>query len=152
MRDRKRKILSGHAFTYVIASSSESEGWTGLVYVKLIMRFYLNYSMLVVNSFGLQNALERASLDVAHFFGRCYTSAKTCAIVIRDELGPQGYLRYAPDSHFVLTSYAVLTLLKARIERFHRTLIFLFTIHCLAHTHRVPTIYGRRTADFDPSE
>jgi hypothetical protein len=113
-------------------SLSETEGWgsPGLIYVKLITSFYLNYSMLVVNSFGLQNALERAPLDVPHFFGRCYSSAKTCATVIRDELGPQGYLRYAPDSHFVLTSYAVLTLLKVRIKHFSLSLNF-FIYHPL---------------------
>ncbi|KAF9519033.1 hypothetical protein BS47DRAFT_1370877 [Hydnum rufescens UP504] len=103
----------------------KTEGWgsPGLVYVKLVMRFYLNYSMLVVNSFGLQNALERAPLDVPHFFGRCYSSAKTCATVIRDELGPQGYLRYAPDSHFVLTSYALIrTEFQPYMENEQRTL------------------------------
>ncbi len=85
---------------------------TERVYVPIMMRFYFNYSMLVVNSFGLQNALERAPLDTGHFFGRCYASAMACALIVRDELGPQGFLRYSPDSHFVLSSYAVLTLLK----------------------------------------
>ena len=79
-------------------------------------RFYFNYSILVVNSFGLQNALERASLDIGHFFGRCYSSAMACAIIVRDEIGPR-YMRYSPDSHFVLSSYAVLTLLKVRPSR-----------------------------------
>jgi len=81
-------------------------------YLPLMTRFYMNYSMLVINSFGLQNALERSKLDVGHFFGRCHTSAMACALIVRDELGPLGYLRYSPDSHFVLSSYAVLTLLK----------------------------------------
>jgi hypothetical protein len=81
-------------------------------YFKLMTRFYFNYSMLVVNSFGLQNALERSPLDIGHFFGRCYSSAMACALIVRDEIGPQGYMRYSPDSHFVLSSYAVLTLLK----------------------------------------
>lgn len=85
---------------------------TERVYVPVMMRFYFNYSMLVVNSFGLQNALDRAPLDTGHFFGRCYASAMACALIVRDELGPQGFLRYSPDSHFVLSSYAVLTLLK----------------------------------------
>ena len=110
----------------IASSPSECEGLSplGALYVNLMMRFYLNYSMLVINSFGLQNALERSPLDVSHFFGRCYSSAKTCATVIRDELGPRGFLRYAPDSHFVLTSYAVLTLLKARIEHLYLVSMF----------------------------
>jgi hypothetical protein len=31
---------------------------------------------------------------------------------VRDELSPRGYMKYAPDSHFVFTSYVVLSLLK----------------------------------------
>ncbi|KAG8798478.1 hypothetical protein FRC16_007195 [Serendipita sp. 398] len=77
-----------------------------------IAKFYYHYSMLVVNSFGLQNAFERSPVDIGYFFGRCHTSATACCYVMRDEIAPNGFLRYAPDSHFVLTSYAVLSLLK----------------------------------------
>ena len=70
--------------------------------------------MLVLNSFGLQNALERAPLDLGHFFGRVHSSAYTCATLVRDSLGPAGFMKYSPDSHFVQTSYAVLSLLKVR--------------------------------------
>ncbi|KAG1830484.1 hypothetical protein DFJ58DRAFT_824711 [Suillus subalutaceus] len=61
--------------------------------------FYFHYYMLVVNSFGLQNAMERSA-------------ATAVAIVARDELAPMGMLKYSPDSHFVYISYAVLSLLK----------------------------------------
>jgi Fungal specific transcription factor domain len=81
-------------------------------YKKTISQFYFNYAMLVLNSFGLQNALERVPLNVAHFFARCHTSAIACATIIRDDLGPSGFLKYSPDSHFVQISYAVLSLLK----------------------------------------
>lgn len=81
-------------------------------YKKLISQFYFNYAMLVVNSFGLQNALERTPLDIGHFFARVHTSAHACATLVRDKLGPSGYIKYSPDSHFVQTSYAVLSLLK----------------------------------------
>lgn len=83
-----------------------------LEYKKSISQFYYNYAMLVLNSFGLQNALERAPLDLGHFFGRVHTSAHTCATLVRDSLGPGGFMKYSPDSHFVQTSYAVLSLLK----------------------------------------
>jgi hypothetical protein len=76
------------------------------------MKFYFHYYMLVVNSFGLQNAMERSKVDVGHFFSRCYTSATAVAIVARDELAPMDILKYSPDSHFVYISYAVLSLLK----------------------------------------
>lgn len=80
--------------------------------------FYANYAMLVINSFGLQNALERAPVNILHFFARVHTCAKTCAVMIRDELGSREYLKYAPDSHFVFGSYAVLSLLKAGLCAF----------------------------------
>lgn len=76
--------------------------------------FYVNYGMLVVNSFGLQNALEKSQVDIGHFFARCHTSATACLSVMKNQLAAKGYLKYAPDSLFVQSSYAVLTLLKAR--------------------------------------
>jgi hypothetical protein len=76
------------------------------------LKFYFHYYMLVVNSFGLQNAMERSAVDIGHFFSRCYTSATAVAVVARDELAPMGMLKYSPDSHFVYISYAVLSLLK----------------------------------------
>jgi hypothetical protein len=88
---------------------------TGSQYMSLMARFYVNYAVLVINSFGLQNAIERAPADIAHFFARCHQSASTCAMLVRDELGPKGYLKYSPDSHFVQTSYAVLSLLKVSL-------------------------------------
>ncbi|EPQ57784.1 hypothetical protein GLOTRDRAFT_71665 [Gloeophyllum trabeum ATCC 11539] len=88
------------------ASEAESE------YRMLIGRFYYNYYMLVVNSFGLQNALERSAVDIGYFFATCHSCATACALIFRDELGPKGYLKYSPDSHFVFVSYAVLSLLK----------------------------------------
>ncbi|THH20910.1 hypothetical protein EW146_g561 [Bondarzewia mesenterica] len=81
-------------------------------YARHMSVFYANYAMLVINSFGLQNALDRTPINIPHFFARVHTSAKTCALVIRDELGPRGFLKYSPDSHFVFGSYAVLSLLK----------------------------------------
>jgi len=74
--------------------------------------FFLNYGLLVVNSFGLQNALERSHVDIGHFFARCYGAAQAVAMTVLDELGPSGALRYCTDSNFVQCSYAVLSLLK----------------------------------------
>lgn len=81
-------------------------------YNGLMAEFFASYSMLVINSFGLKNAMERCPVDIPHFFARVHSSAKTCAILVKDELGPHDFLKYAPDSHFVFTSYAVLSLLK----------------------------------------
>jgi len=78
----------------------------------LCKKFYLNYGMLVINSFGLQNALEKNPINIGHFFGRCHTSAIASISVMKDEMAVKGYLKYSPDSHFVQSSYALLTLLK----------------------------------------
>ncbi|KAH9931689.1 uncharacterized protein BXZ73DRAFT_90131 [Epithele typhae] len=79
---------------------------------KAMAGFYFHYAMLTINAFGLQNALERSAVDIGHFFARCHSSAVSCATVMAEELGPSGWFRYAPDSHFVMGSYAVLSLLK----------------------------------------
>ena len=84
-------------------------------YTKLISSLYYNYAILVLNSFGLQNALERSTVDIGHFFARCHSAATACAKLVRDELSPRGYMQHAPDAHFVFTSYAVLSLLKVRL-------------------------------------
>ncbi len=83
-------------------------------YRMLIANFYFHYAMLTINAFGLQNALERSAVDIGHFFARCHSSAVSCASIYKDEMGPAGFLRHAPDSHFVMGSYAVLSLLKVR--------------------------------------
>ena len=78
--------------------------------------FFASYAMLVINSFGLQNAMARSPLDIPHFFARVHSSAKTCAVLVKEELGPLDFMKYAPDSQFVFTSYAVLSLLKVSSE------------------------------------
>lgn len=83
-----------------------------------MIKFYFYYYMLVVNSFGLQNAMERSPVDIPHFFARVHTAATAVSTIARDELVPRGYLKYSPDSHFVFLSYAILSLLK--VMRRHR--------------------------------
>ncbi|KAF8598870.1 hypothetical protein BDV93DRAFT_609590 [Ceratobasidium sp. AG-I] len=82
------------------------------------MDFYYHYAILVINLFGFQDAVENPGADLAHFFSRCYSSAMGCVLVVCSELVPGGYMRYSPDSHFVFTTYAVLTLLKLAQPRF----------------------------------
>jgi len=83
-----------------------------MTYKQCIATFYFNYASLVLNSFGLQNALEHVPTNIGHFFGKVHSSAMACALLVRDHLGPSGYMKYSPDSHFVQSSYAVLSLLK----------------------------------------
>ena len=113
-------------------------------YNGLMAEFFANYSMLVINSFGLQNAMERCPVDIPHFFARVHSSAKTCAILVREELGPSDFLKYAPDSHFVFTSYAILSLLKVSSGC---STTGTRLMHKLAPSPRIPGITRSRTRD-----
>jgi hypothetical protein len=113
-------------------------------YNGLMAEFFANYSMLVINSFGLQNAMERCPVDIPHFFARVHSSAKTCAMLVREELGPSDFLKYAPDSHFVFTSYAVLSLLKVSSGG---STTGTHLMHKSAASPRIPSITRSRTRD-----
>lgn len=97
--------------------------------------------MLVLNSFGLQNALERQPVNIGHFFARCHSCAMTCATLFRDSMAPAGFLKYSPDSHFVQMSYAVLTLLKVFLVGFVRWCLLNRTVACPT---RILSISGTR--------
>lgn len=111
------KMVLFEAITYIVFTICLADE-VMLSQSQTTMKFYFHYYMLVVNSFGLQNAMEHSAVDIGHFFSRCYTSATAVAIVARDELASLGMLKYSPDSHFVYISYAVLSLLK--VLQYHR--------------------------------
>lgn len=73
-----------------------------------------NYAVLVLNSFGLQYALERpsdfASADKPQYLARCVHAAKE--IITTVKYGMREILRYAPDPTFVTVAYACVFLLK----------------------------------------
>ncbi|WRT69766.1 uncharacterized protein IL334_006757 [Kwoniella shivajii] len=75
-------------------------------------QFYFAYSSLVLYSFGLENALERAKMDISFFLTNVYEAATRVCTVVKEEFLPKGYLPYLPDSNFVMCSYALLSLLK----------------------------------------
>ncbi|KAF7311220.1 hypothetical protein MKEN_01023500 [Mycena kentingensis (nom. inval.)] len=110
------QVLASRQYWQAAAKAFDSDlvGSPWFEYRNLIGEFYYNYASLVLNSFGLQNAMEREpmTMNIGHFFVRCHASATACAVAVRDQLGPKEYLRYSPDSHFVQISYAVLSLLK----------------------------------------
>lgn len=115
-------------------------------YNGLMAEFYTNYAMLVFNSYGLQHAMDRSPVDIPHFFARVHSSAKTCAVLVKEDLGPQDFLKYAPDSLFVFSSYAVLSLLKVS------PVLLLYLHQCSSCSHsdsdaptRIPCITRPRT-------
>lgn len=73
-----------------------------------------NYAVLVLNSFGLQCALERpsngAAIDKPQYLVRCVHAAKEIIATVKH--GMREILRYAPDPTFVAVAYACVFLLK----------------------------------------
>ncbi|EIW60220.1 uncharacterized protein TRAVEDRAFT_145442 [Trametes versicolor FP-101664 SS1] len=115
IKTMETQLLAWHHEWLHIRNATIGENDRVQKYRRLIANYYFHYAMLTINAFGLQNALERSAVDIGHFFARCHSSAVSCALLLRDEMGPLGFLKYAPDSHFVMGSYAVLSLLKASL-------------------------------------
>ncbi|KAM0747690.1 hypothetical protein T439DRAFT_350012 [Meredithblackwellia eburnea MCA 4105] len=84
--------------------------------------FYFHYSLLVVASFGLSNALDRDPLQIGHFFNMCYTSASAVLRSAKQSLSKIPAYRYSPDGFFVAISYAAVSLLRfcqPRLSKYH---------------------------------
>lgn len=79
---------------------------------KATARFFYNYNSLVINSFGLQHALENSPTDLPFYFVRVYQSAMAVLDVTSNVYAKHGQLPYVTDGMFVMISYAVLSLLK----------------------------------------
>ncbi|EIW71458.1 hypothetical protein TREMEDRAFT_67782 [Tremella mesenterica DSM 1558] len=75
-------------------------------------QFYYAYSSLVLYSFGLENAVDRAKTDISFFLTNVYEAATRVCTVVKEEFLHKGYLPYLPDTNFVMCSYALLSLLK----------------------------------------
>ncbi|TIB37842.1 hypothetical protein E3P86_02053 [Wallemia ichthyophaga] len=81
-------------------------------YIISISKFMFNYWSLAVFSFGLQSSLETSNVDTPYFFAKCYHFAMELLSITKKELGPNGWLKYSVDSHFVFITYAAVSLLK----------------------------------------
>jgi len=78
-----------------------------------LLPFLVSYSRLVMFSFGFQQAYKRGfeQGDII-FFTTCLEAAIAVVENMVDGLAPSGYMRYAPDGHFVFASFASAFLLK----------------------------------------
>ncbi|KAL0566819.1 hypothetical protein V5O48_015183 [Marasmius crinis-equi] len=78
-----------------------------------LLPFLVTYSRLVMFSFGFQQAFQRGLRSGDEIFlQKCLESAKGVITCMVDSLAPSGYMRYAPDGHFVFTAFASAFLLK----------------------------------------
>lgn len=72
-----------------------------------------NYAVLLLNSFGLQHSIDfpkRSGMDKGLYLSKCIQAAKEIVFAARDGMRP--VLCYAPDTHFIIISYACVFLLK----------------------------------------
>lgn len=78
-----------------------------------LLPFLVNYSRLVMHSFGFQYAFEkRVEADLRHFYAKCFGAATSVIRIMIESLAPSGFMLYSPDGHFVFTSFASAFLLK----------------------------------------
>ncbi|KAF5345063.1 hypothetical protein D9758_010418 [Tetrapyrgos nigripes] len=78
-----------------------------------LLPFYVAYSRLVMFSFGFQQAFQRGIQSQDNiFFSKCFEAAKAVVTEMLEGLVPTGYVKYAPDGHFVFSSFASAFLLK----------------------------------------
>ncbi|KAF8554878.1 hypothetical protein OG21DRAFT_1012322 [Imleria badia] len=78
-----------------------------------LLPFLVNYSRLVMYSFGFQQAFERgieASDNV--FLTKCFEAATAVIKHMINVLAPSGLMRSSPDGHFIFASFASAFLLK----------------------------------------
>ncbi|KAJ2932869.1 hypothetical protein H1R20_g4235, partial [Candolleomyces eurysporus] len=88
-----------------------------------LLPFLVAYSRLVMFSFGFQQAYQRGLQQNDHiFFTKCLESAKTVIETMITTLAPSGYMKYAPDGHFVFATFASAFLLKLLRPEFSKLL------------------------------
>ncbi|KAJ8522831.1 hypothetical protein ONZ45_g676 [Pleurotus djamor] len=95
----------------------------GCAFRCLLLPFLVEYSRLVMYSFGFQQAFQRGIEPGDHlFFSKCLSAAKGVIQQMVNSLAPSGYMRYAPDGHFVFASFASAFLLKLLRPEFSQLL------------------------------
>ncbi|KAF8177381.1 hypothetical protein K438DRAFT_1845777 [Mycena galopus ATCC 62051] len=78
-----------------------------------LLPFLVACSRLVMFSFGFQQAYQQGLQIAGHiFFTKCLESAKAVLRNMVEGLAPTGFMRYSPDGHFVIASFASAFLLK----------------------------------------
>lgn len=89
-----------------------------------LLPFYVNYLRLVMLSLGFQQAINKGNTTSVRsdIVKRCLNAACAVLKTVVDVLAPTGYLRYAPDGHFVFSSFASAFLIKM-LRAEHRTLL-----------------------------
>ncbi|KAF6756613.1 fungal-specific transcription factor domain-containing protein [Ephemerocybe angulata] len=95
----------------------------GCLFRCALLPFLVAYSRLVMFSFGFQQAFQRGLERSDNiFFTKCLESAKTVIETMVTSLAETGYMKYAPDGHFVYATFASAFLLKLLRPEFSKLL------------------------------
>ncbi|KAK0234469.1 hypothetical protein EDD85DRAFT_774367 [Armillaria nabsnona] len=96
----KRKFKAGGAHRGAMLRRSE-------------LHFYVAYFRLVMFSFGFHQVFH-AGIEAwyDYFFTKCFEYAKLVIRCMNEDLVPSGFMRYAPDHHFMCATFAVVFLFK----------------------------------------
>ncbi|KAJ7599512.1 hypothetical protein C8J56DRAFT_916834 [Mycena floridula] len=86
---------------------------------RLLLPFLVAYSRLLMFSFGFQQTNQQSiqGTDLL-FFNKCVESAKTMLKITVEDFARSGFMRYAPDGYFMLTTFASASLLKLMCREF----------------------------------
>ncbi|KAG8996728.1 hypothetical protein FRB94_008065 [Tulasnella sp. JGI-2019a] len=124
LTDRYNKELSAFQREWSERFNKEADTSDQAVrYRNNLLPFLINYSRLVMYSFGFQQTLSRGSLERGDvFFEACLESATNVLRVVIDDLAPSGYFRYAADGHFVFAAFACAFLLKLLRPQFSKVM------------------------------
>ncbi|KAJ8079809.1 hypothetical protein PM082_016631 [Marasmius tenuissimus] len=108
-----------HLFRYeeewskIFKGQPKADADPGAAFRCRLLPFFVAYSRLVIFSFGFHQAIHRDPQPEDNIFlTKSLESAKAVVACVVDSLALGGYLRYAPDGHFLCTCFAAAFLLK----------------------------------------
>ncbi|PBK66466.1 hypothetical protein ARMSODRAFT_851481, partial [Armillaria solidipes] len=77
------------------------------------LHFYVAYFRLVMFSFGFHQVFHAGIKTwYDYFFTKCLKYAKSVIRCMNENLAPSGFMRYAPDHHFMCSAFAAVFLFK----------------------------------------
>ncbi|KAG8811426.1 hypothetical protein FRC17_002458 [Serendipita sp. 399] len=110
---RLREWSTKTAVSFATHSSPSS---SQCAYRVQLLPFYVNYLRLVVLSLGFQQVVQKRNGNHEgprpEIVKRCLNAASSVLSTVVEDLAPTDYLRFAPDGHFVFSSFAAAFLIK----------------------------------------
>jgi hypothetical protein len=107
------KLQAWNAKTAVSFATHSDSSSPQCAYRVQLLPFYVNYLRLVMLSLGFQQAMQKGATNVdPALVKRCLGAARGVVKTVVEDLAPTEYFRFAPDGHFVFSSFASAFLIK----------------------------------------